>query len=286
MKTAAAIVTNRGGRTCHAAIIARELGVPAVVGTGDATTTHPERQAGHGLLRRGGHRPGLRGRGALPRRAHRDLGTWRVPRRTIMINLGNPDLAFKTSFLPNDGVGSGADGVHHQRVHQGPPARAAASREGHGPVQPRETIAKLIRGYPDGEAFFVERLSEGIGTIAAAFWPKPVVVRMSDFKTNEYASLLGGADFEPARGQPDARFPWRLALRPPRLRGGIRARVPGDEAGPRGDGPHERRPDAAVRPSRRGGRAGPRADGRDRSRTRARTASRSTRCARSRTTSS
>jgi pyruvate,water dikinase len=118
-----------------------------------------------------------------------------------MINLGNPDLAFKTSFLPNDGVGlARMEFIISESIRAHPLALLHPDQVTNG--QARQDLAKLIRGYRDGEHFFVERLAEGIGTIAAAFWPKPVVVRMSDFKTNEYANLLGGADFEPTEANP------------------------------------------------------------------------------------
>jgi pyruvate, water dikinase len=118
-----------------------------------------------------------------------------------MINLGNPDLAFKTSFLPNDGVGlARMEFIITESIKAHPVALVHPDRVSDPAA--RDQIDRLIRLYPDGETFFVERLSEGIGTIAAAFWPKPVVVRMSDFKTNEYATLLGGADFEPHEDNP------------------------------------------------------------------------------------
>jgi len=200
MKTAAAIVTNRGGRTCHASIIARELGIPAVVGTGDATTCVPdgamvtvscaEGDSGHVY------------QGSVGFHVDRiEVGDLARPRTQIMLNLGNPDLAFKTSFLPNDGVGLARMEFiisEYIRVHP----LALLHPEQVADPETRRTIDRLTQGYVDGSAFFIERLSEGIGTIAAAFWPKPVVVRMSDFKTNEYASLLGGAGFEPSESNP------------------------------------------------------------------------------------
>jgi pyruvate,water dikinase len=200
MKTAAAIVTNRGGRTCHASIIARELGIPAVVGTGDATTSVPD-----GAVVTVSCAEGDSGRvyqGALDFHVDRtEVGDVARPRTKIMLNLGNPDLAFKTSFLPNDGVGLARMEFiisEYIRVH---PLALLHPEKVEDPEARRE-IDRLTQGYADGSAFFVERLSEGIGTIAAAFWPKPVVVRMSDFKTNEYASLLGGAAFEPTESNP------------------------------------------------------------------------------------
>jgi pyruvate,water dikinase len=200
MKTASAIVTNRGGRTCHAAIIARELGVPAVVGTGNATTTVPSGTPVTVSCAEGDS--GRVYRGAVGFHVERsDVGDLARPKTKIMINLGNPDLAFKTSFLPNDGVGlARMEFIISESIRAHP--LALIHPEKVSDSQARAAIARLIQNYPSGEAFFVERLSEGIGTIAAAFWPKPVVVRMSDFKTNEYASLLGGADFEPMESNP------------------------------------------------------------------------------------
>ena len=200
MKTAAAIVTNRGGRTCHAAIIARELGIPAVVGAGDATTAVPTGVTVTVSCAQGD--AGFVYRGELGFHVERsEVGDLARPVTKIMINLGNPDLAFKTSFLPNDGVGlARMEFIISESIRAHP--LALLHPEQVTDRKAREDLAQLIRGYRDGEQFFVERLAEGIGTIAAAFWPKPVVVRMSDFKTNEYANLLGGAGFEPAEANP------------------------------------------------------------------------------------
>ena len=200
MKTAAAIVTNRGGRTCHAAIIARELGIPAVVGAGNATTRVSSGDTVTVSCAEGDAGRVYRGKVAfnVERIEVSDVAR---PATEIMINLGNPDLAFKTSFLPNDGVGlARMEFIISESIKAHPlallhPEKVTDPRE-------REALARLIRGYHDGESFFVERLSEGIGTIAAAFWPKPVVVRTSDFKTNEYASLIGGRAFEPREDNP------------------------------------------------------------------------------------
>jgi len=200
MKTAAAIITNRGGRTCHASIIARELGIPAVVGTGDGTTRVPDGEVVTVSCAEG--ESGRVYRGAVAFHVDRtEVADLARPRTQIMVNLGNPDLAFKTSFLPNDGVGLARMEFiisEYIRVHP----LALLHPEKVDDPQARRKIDRLTQGYPDGSAFFVERLSEGIGTIAAAFWPKPVVVRMSDFKTNEYASLIGGAAFEPSESNP------------------------------------------------------------------------------------
>ncbi|MDX1599264.1 MAG: phosphoenolpyruvate synthase [Marinobacter sp.] len=200
MKTAAAIITNRGGRTCHAAIIARELGIPAVVGTGSATTAIPDGETVTVSCAEGDN--GHVYRGEVP--FHRDLtdvGDIERPDTEIMINLGNPELAFKTSFLPNDGVGlARMEFIITEYIKAHPLALLYPDRITDAHVS--EAIEKLTLGAPDGETFFVQRLAEGIGTIAAAFWPKPVVVRLSDFKSNEYASLLGGAPFEPEEANP------------------------------------------------------------------------------------
>ena len=200
MKIAAAIVTNRGGRTCHAAIIARELGIPAVVGTGDATTVLRSGQPVTVSCAEGdtGHVYA----GSVPFHVvQAEAGEMPRPATEIMINLGNPDLAFKTSFLPCDGVGlARMEFVISESIKAHPMALLHPERVS-DPADQAE-LKRLTRGYADGASFFVERLSEGLGTIAAAFWPKPVVVRMSDFKTNEYASLLGGAAFEPGEDNP------------------------------------------------------------------------------------
>jgi pyruvate, water dikinase len=200
MKTAAAIITNRGGRTCHAAIIARELGVPAVVGSGNATT-----RLTNGQIVTVSCAEGDTGRvyaGEVPFAVEQtEITALSRPATEIMINLGNPDLAFKTSFLPNDGVGLARMEFIISESIKGHPLALLHPDKVTDP-EARSQLAHLTRGYPDGASFFVQRLSEGIGTIAAAFWPKPVVVRMSDFKTNEYASLIGGADFEPEENNP------------------------------------------------------------------------------------
>jgi pyruvate,water dikinase len=200
MKVAAGIVTNRGGRTCHAAIIARELGIPTVVGCGDATETVPA-QVGVTV----DCSQGARGRvyaGALQfTRETIDLSAMARPATRIMINLGNPDLAFKTSFLPNDGVGlARMEFIINDSIKAHPMALLYPERV-RDPEQRRELDA-LTHAYASPTDFFIKRLSEGVGTIAAAFWPKPVVVRMSDFKSNEYAALVGGRFFEPKEDNP------------------------------------------------------------------------------------
>lgn len=200
MKIAAAIVTNRGGRTCHASIIARELGIPAVVGAGDATTKVPAGEVVTVSCAEGD--TGRIYRGEVPFHVDRaEVSDLTRPRTEIMLNLGNPDLAFKTSFLPNDGVGlARMEFVVSEYIKVHPMALLHPDKV--DDPEALRTIERLTSGYPDGASFFIERLSEGIGTIAAAFWPKPVVVRMSDFKTNEYASLVGGSAFESEEANP------------------------------------------------------------------------------------
>ncbi len=194
MKIAAAIITNRGGRTCHAAIIARELGVPAVIGCGDATTTIKDSTPVTVSCAEGDS--GKVYPGTLDFRVEStDLTGLKRPKTKIMVNIGNPDLAFKTSFLPNDGVGlARMEFIITEYIKAHPMALIHPER-----VQDAEEIKQLkqlTQNYAKAEDYFIERLSEGVGTIAAAFYPKPVVVRMSDFKTNEYATLLGGRWFE------------------------------------------------------------------------------------------
>ena len=200
MKNSSAIVTNRGGRTCHAAIIARELGIPAVVGAGDATVRLRGTETVTVSCVEGD--TGRVYRGEVPFHVDRtEVADLPRPATEIMVNLGNPDLAFKTSFLPNDGVGlARMEFIVSEYIRAHPLALLHPDKI--TDREAREAIEQLTRGYADGESFFVQRLSEGIGAIAAAFWPKPVVVRMSDFKTNEYASLVGGADFEPHEDNP------------------------------------------------------------------------------------
>jgi pyruvate,water dikinase len=200
MKRAAAIVTNRGGRTCHAAIIARELGIPAVVGTEDATAAVRSGETVTVSCAEGDTGRVYRGEVAF-RVARTDVADLPRPATEIMVNLGNPDLAFKTSFLPNDGVGlARMEFIISEAIKAHPLALLHPERV--PDPEARAALSRLIRAYGDGETFFVQQLSEGIGTIAAAFWPKPVVVRMSDFKTNEYASLLGGSAFEAGEENP------------------------------------------------------------------------------------
>jgi pyruvate,water dikinase len=200
MKTAAGIVTNRGGRTCHAAIVARELGIPAVIGTETATAALSNGR--RITLTCASGETGSVFDGTIPFDVERvDVGDLPPAPTKIMVTLGDPDAAFATSFIPNDGVGlarmefivSNDIGIHPMAlVH---PERIADA-------DVRARILARTNGYARPADFFVQRLSEGVATIAAAFYPKPVIVRMSDFKTNEYARLLGGDAFEPTESNP------------------------------------------------------------------------------------
>lgn len=199
MKKAAAIVTNRGGRTCHAAIVSRELGVPAIVGTEHGTDALDTGQVVTVSCAEGD--TGFVYEGARRFDVERiDLSAIGKPATKIMMNVGNPDEAFTLSFVPNDGVGlarlefiiNNAIGVHP----------LALVRYGELNGEARAEVDRLTAGYTDKPAFFVDKLAEGVATIAAAFYPKDVIVRLSDFKTNEYARLAGGTGFEPHEENP------------------------------------------------------------------------------------
>jgi len=199
MKRAAAIVTNRGGRTCHAAIIARELGVPAVVGCGDATDVLKDgtlvtvscAEGDEGMIYDGLLETEVTevARGELP------------PIKTkIMLNVGNPQLAFDFQSVPNNGVGlarlefiiNNNIGVHPKAILEYPNIDADL----------KKAVESVARGHASPRAFYVDKLVEGVATIAAAFWPKPVIVRLSDFKSNEYKKLIGGSRYEPDEENP------------------------------------------------------------------------------------
>jgi pyruvate,water dikinase len=200
MKTAAAIVTNRGGRTCHAAIVARELGIPAVVGAEHATEALADGEAVTVSCAEGA--VGRVYEGTVPfHKETSDLSDLVKPATEIMVNLGNPELAFQVSLMPCDGVGlARMEFIVNEYIKVHPMAVLHPERIRDDAV--RAQVEALWAQYADGAAYFVERLAEGVGTIAAAFWPRPVIVRLSDFKSNEYAALLGGRDFEPHEENP------------------------------------------------------------------------------------
>jgi pyruvate, water dikinase len=199
MKRASAIVTNRGGRTCHAAIIARELGIPAVVGCGNATehlkegtlvtVSCAEGDTGHiydGLLE--------------TEITEVQRGTMPEVDVKIMMNVGNPQLAFDFAQIPNGGVGlarlefiiNNNIGVHPKAILDYPQVDADL----------KKAVESVARGHASPRAFYVDKVAEGVATIAAAFWPKPVIVRLSDFKSNEYRKLVGGSRYEPDEENP------------------------------------------------------------------------------------
>ncbi|MFZ2159918.1 MAG: phosphoenolpyruvate synthase [Bradyrhizobium sp.] len=200
MKIAGGIITDKGGRTCHAAIVARELGIPAVVGATHATEklktgTNVTISCAEGDI-------GSVYQGTVAFDVTRTPASeLKQPRTPIMVNVGTPEMAFRTAMQPQSGVGlarmefiiSEHIGVHPMALLK--PEKIASAKA-------RAAIARLVEGYKTPSDFFIQRLSEGVGTIAAAFYPKPVIVRLSDFKTNEYASLLGGEAFEPKEENP------------------------------------------------------------------------------------
>jgi pyruvate,water dikinase len=199
MKRASAIVTNRGGRTCHAAIIARELGIPAVVGCGDATALLKDgtlvtvscAEGDTGFIYDGLLETEVTQvqRGAMPK-----------IKTKIAMNVGNPQLAFDFAQLPNDGVGlarlefiiNNNIGVHPKAIIDYPNVDAEL----------KKAVESVARGHASPRAFYVDKVAEGVATIAAAFWPKPVIVRLSDFKSNEYRKLIGGSRYEPEEENP------------------------------------------------------------------------------------
>ncbi|WP_050631645.1 phosphoenolpyruvate synthase [Bradyrhizobium viridifuturi] len=200
MKLAAAIVTDHGGRTCHAAIVARELGVPAVVGTENfsrkvkngatVTVSCGEGDIGHVY------------EGALRFEVEQVVtDALKAPKTEIMVNLGNPEIALKTGMLPSSGVGlARMEFIINEHIGVHPMALACPDKV--KSAKDRQSIKQLTRLYATPSDFFVERLSEGVGLIAGAFYPRPVIIRLSDFKTNEYANLTAGADFEPKEENP------------------------------------------------------------------------------------
>ncbi len=199
MKKASAIVTNRGGRTCHAAIIARELGIPAVVGCGDATTRLKD-----GTLVTVSCAEGDTGRiyDGLLETEVTEVQRGEMPEIAlkIMMNVGNPQLAFDFCQLPNNGVGlarlefiiNNNIGVHPKAILDYPNIDADL----------KKAVESVARGHASPRAFYVDKVAEGVATIAAAFWPKPVIVRLSDFKSNEYRKLIGGSRYEPEEENP------------------------------------------------------------------------------------
>ncbi len=199
MKKASAIVTNRGGRTCHAAIIARELGIPAIVGCGDATSRLSEDQMVTASCAEGD--TGYVYEGELPyeKTVTERQALPNIPVK-LMLNVGNPSLAFEFAQLPNAGVGlarlefiiNNLIGIHPKAI----------LRFDQVPHELHDSVGERTRGYADPRSFYVEKITEGVSTLAAAFWPNKVIVRLSDFKSNEYRKLIGGDLFEPIEENP------------------------------------------------------------------------------------
>jgi pyruvate, water dikinase len=199
MKRAAAIVTNRGGRTCHAAIIARELGIPAVVGCGDATQRIREGQEVTVSCAEGDAGYVYAGLLEFERKQVELDSLPKIPVK-IMMNVGNPDRAFDFAAIPNHGVGlARLEFIINRMIGVHPKALLEFDRLD---ADLKEQIRAQMAGYSDPVGFYIEKLAEGIGQIAAAFAPEPVIVRLSDFKSNEYANLIGGARYEPHEENP------------------------------------------------------------------------------------
>jgi pyruvate,water dikinase len=209
MKQASAIVTDKGGRTCHAAIVSRELGIPCVVGTNDATqkiangsditVSCAEGEEGHVY------------QGDLKFEIDRtNIKNLQRPKTKIMMNVGSPDMAFEYSMIPNDGVGLAREEFiidSHIKIHP----LALIHFDKLQDKKAKALIAQLTKGYKNKEQYFIDKLAEGIGIIGAAFYPNDVIIRFSDFKTNEYANLIGGQAFEPKEDNP--MIGWRGASR-------------------------------------------------------------------------
>ncbi len=199
MKRASAIVTNRGGRTCHAAIIARELGIPAVVGCGNATELLKDGQGVTVSCAEGDTGYIFEGELGFDIKKNSVDAMPELPFK-IMMNVGNPDRAFDFAQLPNAGVGlARLEFIINRMIGVHP--KALLNYAGL-PLEIKESVDKRIAGYDDPVGFYVEKLVEGISTLAAAFWPKKVIVRLSDFKSNEYANLIGGKLYEPEEENP------------------------------------------------------------------------------------
>jgi len=219
MKKAAAIITNRGGRTCHAAIVSRELGVPAIVGTEHGTEALKDGQMVTVSCAEGD--TGFVYEGALPfdvtRTSLKELGH---PRTKVMMNLANPEEAFALSFIPNDGVGLARMEfiiTTYIRIHP----LALLGFDQLADAAAKAEIERMTAGYTDKPQFFVDKLAQGVGMLAAAFYPKDVILRLSDFKSNEYANLIGGRAYEPVEENPMLGFRGASRYYHPRYQAGF-----------------------------------------------------------------
>ena len=209
MKIASAIVTNQGGRTCHSAIVSRELGIPCIVGTNNGTHVIKNDQRITVSCAEGDE--GFVYDGLIPFKIDKhDLKNFKRPHTKVMMNVGNPEQAFEFSFIPNDGVGLAREEfIINEYIKIHPKALIHFNQIKDEKI--REKIEKLTLGYKNKTQFFFDKLAYGVGMIAAAFYPKDVIVRMSDFKSNEYANLIGGHMFEPLEHNP--MIGWRGASR-------------------------------------------------------------------------
>jgi len=209
MKIASAIVTNSGGRTCHAAIISRELGIPCVVGTKNATEKIKNNQEITVSCAEG--EKGFIYNGLVKFNIKKtNLKNFKKPKTKIMMNIGNPEMAMAQSFIPNEGVGLAREEFiisNYIRIHP----LALLNFNKLKDQTAKKQIINLTSAYKDKKQFFIDKLAEGIARIAASFYPKDVIVRLSDFKSNEYANLIGGRQFEPVESNP--MIGWRGASR-------------------------------------------------------------------------
>jgi pyruvate,water dikinase len=209
MKIASAIVTDKGGRTCHAAIVSRELGIPCVVGTGSASAKI--KTGAKITVNCAEGDKGFVYEGAIPFKINKtDIKNLKKPKTKIMMNIGSPDIAFANSFIPNEGVGLAREEFIINSSIQIHPL-ALINYPKLKDQKAKKEIEKLTINYKDKKQFFIDRLAEGVALIAAAFYPKDVIVRLSDFKTNEYANLIGGREYEPIESNP--MIGWRGASR-------------------------------------------------------------------------
>lgn len=209
MKIASAIITDKGGRTCHAAIVSRELGIPCIVGAGNVTRKIKTGQGVTASCAEGD--AGYVYQGILPYKVNKtNISNLKRPKTKVMMNVGAPEIAFSSSFIPNDGIGLAREEfIINNSIKIHPLALLNFKKLKDEKLKKR--IESLTIGYDDKSKFFIDKLAEGVAVLAAAFYPKDVILRFSDFKTNEYANLIGGRDYEPLEHNP--MIGWRGASR-------------------------------------------------------------------------